>query len=1368
MDMVFSLIREVEQLDEFSRRRKSSYQKIILFKKMDEHIRKYHPNPLNEANYFSKIFLNWISPLLSLGKERPLKEEDLYSPIADEESKNLTDQLEREWSKELKKQKPNLFKAMFRIHFWNLIAMTFLLAVEEFTKMSFPLLISQILRYFEGSTSFKDALTYATYIAIGVTVNCVVHHPYFLELTRIGMKLRLASSGLLYKKVFSFKAFKLNMSGADNQLGGQLINMLSNDGTRIEYSVYFIPHLIIAPLQSSIIIFILAETIDISILSGLVIIFLAIPLQSFLGNIIDKLRRITAKKCDRRINFVNEIFNGIKIIKMYCWEEPFRKIVEMLRGIEMKYQKRLFIVATFNGIVDLILPSAITFTSVTFFIFFTKRPLTPSYIVLAMSYYMRISNSLGFFFIKAITTLIAAKVSIKRMQDFLLEKEMFKLNELSETNNPYVKEERVLTLKNISFEANDGDLVAIIGSVGAGKSSILSSLLDELQIVSGEIDIKGSVFYVPQEPWIFTASLRQNILFGKPYEKKKFNEIIKVCCLEEDLKSLSNGEHTLIGEKGINLSGGQRARVSVARALYSDAQIFLFDDPLSAVDFNVAKKLYENCINKYLKSKIRILVTHQVHHLASNVREILYLVDGEIKFRGNFSDLIASGVNMDMIEEQGNEDTKSCRSRNQSKTDNFNESYQNDPVDVKLLNSSHFSDLNSSSLMLNSIVHQEPNILSGYNESKDFEEKRIYGVMSWKTYFNYFRAGGVSHLLLPLIIGASKEDEDMIDKINLKKSNSSGFSHDDLFGDKKEIESLSIYDLRAEYYQTYCILIACAVLVGILRVSMFYTLSARAAISMHRNMFNKVLKTPMRFFDTNPLGRIMNRFSKDIGYIDDLIPQTVGDFMIVLMMVLGSVAVSLILNYWIIIPTIPLTFLFIYIRRYFLATSMELKRIEGITRSPIFVHVNNTLSGMPIIRAANMEEKLNEEFFVHTDYHTRANSAFMYVNRWLGIRLDWVASIFTYIALFSCILMKEWQFLEITSGDVGLMLVYLLQLVGLFQWTIRQSCEVENLMTSVERVLEYSELETEPLEKGDRKAPDGWPSSGEICFNNVSFRYDKNLSYVLNNINIKINAGEKIGIVGRTGAGKSSIIQTLFRMAEPDGLLYIDDINIKELSLHDLRSKLSIIPQEPTLFIGTIRTNLDPLNQYSDDVLWDALEQVQLKEAIREMKNGLESDVHKAGSNLSVGQKQLICLARAIIKKSKILIIDEATANVDFKTDALVQEAIRQCFKECTVITIAHRLHTIIDNDRILCLSQGRVVNFGRPYELIEDETTILHDLVFSLDKQERDKLVEMAKKSFKNQRRVSMLLDQVVANQSSPEIENLDHEYSEKSRLLD
>ena len=329
-------------------------------------------------------------------------------------------------------------------------------------------------------------------------------------------------------------------------------------------------------------------------------------------------------------------------------------------------------------------------------------------------------------------------------------------------------------------------------------------------------------------------------------------------------------------------------------------------------------------------------------------------------------------------------------------------------------------------------------------------------------------------------------------------------------------------------------------------------------------------------------------------------------------------------------------------------------------------------------------------------------------------------------------------YLTISPGQVGLMMIYLNKLLGLFQWTIRQSCEVENLMTSVERILEYVDLpnENNRLNKENKKKAikpsEDWPQNGEIVFDNVSYSYSKaeNLPNVLNSLSFKISKGEKIGIVGRTGAGKSSIIQTLFRMSEPDGSILIDNINIKEINLSDLRSRISIIPQEPTLFIGTIRTNLDPFNKYSDQLLWDALDKVQLKDMIKELKGGLEYQIQKSGSNLSVGQKQLICLARAIVKKTKVLVIDEATANVDFMTDALVQKAIRECFSDCTVLTIAHRLHTIIDSDRIMCLSKGRLENFGRPCDLLEDESTIFYELVQNLDPAEREKLHKLANES--------------------------------------
>ncbi|KAJ6660867.1 hypothetical protein lerEdw1_017024 [Lerista edwardsae] len=443
-----------------------------------------------------------------------------------------------------------------------------------------------------------------------------------------------------------------------------------------------------------------------------------------------------------------------------------------------------------------------------------------------------------------------------------------------------------------------------------------------------------------------------------------------------------------------------------------------------------------------------------------------------------------------------------------------------------------------------------------------------------------------------------------------------------------------------------------------------------------------------------------------------------------LLQICGVVAVAVAVIPWILIPLVPLLILFIFLRRYFLATSRDIKRLESTTRSPVFSHLSSSLQGLWTIRAFNAEQRFQELFDAHQDLHSEAWFLFLTTSRWFAVRLDALCALFVVVTAFACLLLAH----TLDAGQVGLALSYAITLMGMFQWGVRQSAEVENLMISVERVIEYTELEREAPWESDKRPPPEWPSEGVVAFENMSFAYSADGPLVLKHLSAVIKSKEKVGIVGRTGAGKSSLIAALFRLAEPQGRIWIDKYLTSQLGLHDLRKKISIIPQEPVLFTGTMRKNLDPFNEYSDEELWNSLEEVQLKEAIEELPDKLETQLAESGSNFSVGQRQLVCLARAILKKNKILIIDEATANVDPRTDELIQKTIREKFAQCTVLTIAHRLNTIIDSDKIMVLDSGRLKEYDEPHILLQAEESLFYKMVQQVGKAEAASLMETAK----------------------------------------
>ncbi|XP_011890882.1 PREDICTED: multidrug resistance-associated protein 4 isoform X5 [Cercocebus atys] len=776
---------------------------------------------------------------------------------------------------------------------------------------------------------------------------------------------------------------------------------------------------------------------------------------------------------------------------------------------------------------------------------------------------------------------------------------------------------------------------------------------------------------------------------------------------DKDLQLLEDGDLTVIGDRGTTLSGGQKARVNLARAVYQDADIYLLDDPLSAVDAEVSRHLFELCICQTLHEKITILVTHQLQYLKA-ASQILILKDGKMVQKGTYTEFLKSGIDFGSLLKKDNEESEQL------------------PVpETPTLRNRTFSE--------SSVWSQQssrPSLKDGAVETQDTEnvpvtlsdENRSEGKVGFQAYKNYFRAGAhwIVIIFLILLNTAAQVAYVLQDWWLSYWANQQSTLNVTVNGGGNVTKKL---DLNW-YLGIYSGLTVATVLFGIARSLLVFYVLVNSSQTLHNKMFESILKAPVLFFDRNPIGRILNRFSKDIGHLDDLLPLTVLDFIQTLLQVVGVVSVAVAVIPWIAIPLVPLGIVFIFLRRYFLETSRDVKRLESTTRSPVFSHLSSSLQGLWTIRAYKAEERCQELFDAHQDLHSEAWFLFLTTSRWFAVRLDAICAMFVIVVAFGSLILAK----TLDAGQVGLALSYALTLMGMFQWCVRQSAEVENMMISVERVIEYTDLEKEAPWEYQKRPPPTWPHEGVIIFDNVNFMYSLDGPLVLKHLTALIKSREKVGIVGRTGAGKSSLISALFRLSEPEGKIWIDKILTTEIGLHDLRKKMSIIPQEPVLFTGTMRKNLDPFNEHTDEELWNALQEVQLKETIEDLPGKMDTELAESGSNFSVGQRQLVCLARAILRKNQILIIDEATANVDPRTDELIQKKIREKFAHCTVLTIAHRLNTIIDSDRIMVLDSGRLKEYDEPYVLLQNKESLFYKMVQQLGKAEAAALTETAK----------------------------------------
>jgi len=884
-------------------------------------------------------------------------------------------------------------------------------------------------------------------------------------------------------------------------------------------------------------------------------------------------------------------------------------------------------------------------------------------------------------------------------------------------------------LADIDFAIPKGQLWAVVGSVGCGKSALVSSILGELSKVAngGRVLVNGRIAYVPQSAWVLNASLKRNTTFageahgvgkGMTDEEKEalYQKVVDVCQLRQDLEQLPSGDQTEIGERGINLSGGQKQRVSIARAAYSDADVFLFDDPLSALDAEVGKAIFEGCIRKHLAGKTRILVTNALQYL-QDCDGIIWLEAGadgvgRISNAGSFKELMSSvPAFASMMDAFGHK----------------TEAVEKSGVEAQKGEAKSGSKTTSKASEVSTLA-----VKSDAGKTMMTVEDKAEGAVSGQVYVRYIRAGGPTVLVISSIF------------ISLVLNQFSQLASQ--WWITYWVKDKSYVDHGKDFYfGIFAFLGFAAALTSFVRVLVLQLIGVVASRNLHNNMLTSILRAPMAFFDTTPIGRIIARFSKDMDSLDMMMPQQLGMFWFCVFNIAGTFAAVIFATPWFAIACIPVVIVYVRVMEYFRNVMREIKRMDSTTRSPIYALFSETLGGLSVIRAYG----LAEDFSVQNEKLVSGNVSAWYTlkacDRWLSVRLEILGQVIVLLAALLAVGTSVNSRADGTaSGLAGFSLSYAMAITGLLNWTVRTAAELEAQATSVERVAYYTDnVAQEPMEKpsATRKeeiVPAVWPSKGSIEFNKYKMKYRESTPEVLHGVSFTIKGGEKVGVVGRTGSGKSSLMVSLCRLIEDQchsGQIVIDGVDIDGIGLNTLRSALAIIPQEPVLFSGTLRSNVDPTELAKDDAqIWQVLDRVGLRATVERLKGGLDATVSEFGDSLSAGQRQLVCLARVLLRKCKIVLLDEATSSVDFATDALMQSVIKEAFADATILVIAHRINTIIECDKILSMADGQVAEYAHPHELLSAEggDGIFKSLVQELGPQTSEVLIDRAAACYK------------------------------------